>query len=289
MISLQERANKKVCFIAGVGHSGSTLLGFVLGSHSHCFYAGEAEKTGHLHNSQEPEEKRVCKICGADCPVWHDFVVCEGVDLYEQISTRTKKTIIVDSTKNTRWIRKQIDTLSNTTSELFVIFLQRDGRAVINSWIRKYPARGAGELIGNWARQVGWTQALFDRFDGKKIKVRYEELATEPERVTRELCAFLEIAYQPDMLSFYQHEHHPLGGNNGTQFLVAKAQGGGIKNPYALLSDRNRAYYRNHPLGIRLDMRWEQEIDPEVGRLFDKMAGQINAELEWGPDQREKD
>ena len=281
MTHAQQRVNEKVCFIAGAGHSGSTLLGLILGSHGDCFYAGEAEKTNHLGNADAHEMKRLCKICGRDCPIWQGFVVREADDLYEQIAARTGKPIIVDSTKHTRWLSKQIDFLGHTTAESFMIFLQRDGRAVINSWIRKYPTQNVKELIAGWIRQIQRTKALFDGFDGTKIEVRYEQLATEPARVTQELCAFLEMPYQPAMLDFFQHEHHPLGGNNGTQFLVAKAQSDRIKSPYVRLSTRNRYYYEDHPLAIRIDLRWKKELDPAVERLFEEMAGQENAELEW--------
>ena len=281
MTQTQQRMNQKVCFIAGAGHSGSTLLGLVLGSHSDCFYAGEAEKTEHLGDEKTPEIKRVCKICGLDCPIWQNFAVPRAGDLYEAISAQTRKPIVVDSTKHTRWLSKQIDILRSTTAEPFLIFLHRDGRAVVNSWIRKNPTEDVAELIAGWIRQIQRTRALFEGFDGKKTKVRYEELATEPARVTRELCAFLGIDYQPAMLDFFHHEHHPLGGNNGTQFLVAKAQSERIKNPYARLSDRNRTYYQDHPLAICIDLRWKQELSPAVERLFEEMAGHENAEFEW--------
>jgi len=273
--------NQKVCFIAGAGHSGSTLLGLVLGSHSDCFYAGEAEKTEHLGDEKTPEMKRVCKICGPDCPIWQNFVVPGAGDLYEGISVQTGTPIIIDSTKHTRWLSKQIDILRSTMAEPFLIFLQRDGRAVLNSWIRKNPTEDVAELIAGWIKQIQRTRTLFDGFDGKKTKVRYEELATEPARVTQELCTFLEMPYQPAMLDFFHHEHHPLGGNNGTQFLVAKAQSARIEKPYVRLSDRNRTYYADHPLTMRIDLRWKQELDLAVERLFEEMVGQENAEFEW--------
>ena len=41
-------ANAAVCFVGGAGHSGSTLLGLVLGAHPSVFYAGEANKSRFL-------------------------------------------------------------------------------------------------------------------------------------------------------------------------------------------------------------------------------------------------
>ena len=56
--------------ICGAGHSGSTLLGMILGSHSQAFYMGEGGKARYLGDEKKPLRKRVCKICGEACPVW---------------------------------------------------------------------------------------------------------------------------------------------------------------------------------------------------------------------------
>ncbi len=276
-----QRINQKVCFICGAGHSGSTLLGLILGSHTDCFYSGEASKTRFLQDQNKQIKKRVCKICGPDCVVWGELSLSDRIDLYEQLSAKTQKTIIIDSAKNIDWLTEQLDALSNTSSQAFLIFLQRDGRAVINSRVRKYSEKDVKELIQGWMTQIQMTDALFNSFPHKKIKIHYEDLATEPASVVQTICEFLEISYQPEMLNYYQHEHHPLGGNNGTQFLVAKAQSEKIKNPFVSLSDRTRDYYQDHNLGITLDLRWKQELDPSVERLFEEMAGQVNQELKW--------
>ncbi|MCL1465829.1 sulfotransferase [Argonema galeatum] len=272
---------KKAVFICGAGHSGSTLLGLILGSHSDCFYCGEGQKTNFLQNQTKAISKRVCKICGANCPVWSDLKLSERVNLYEQISAKAQKPIIIDSSKGRQWLQKQLESLKNTDIKQYLIFLQRDGRAVINSRITKYPEKNFKYLIEEWVAKGQMTNELFNNFDHKKIKIRYEVLATQPESVTQKLCNFLDIEYQPEMLKYYEHEHHPLGGNNGTQFLVAKAQREKIKDPFVKVGEYKKDYYENHELGIKLDLRWQKELDPSVERLFEEMAGKENAEMKW--------
>ena len=51
-------------WIIGAGHSGSTLLGMMLGAHSSVFYAGEAKKSVFLGDPTKPKRKRECKLCG---------------------------------------------------------------------------------------------------------------------------------------------------------------------------------------------------------------------------------
>jgi hypothetical protein len=278
---LRAPTNKKVCFIAGAGHSGSTLVGMVLGSLPDCFYAGEAGKTRYLHNSKKDPRKRMCKLCGPECPVWSGFHVRGDIDLYEQISQTVDKPIVIDSTKNLKWLRERVRSLEATSSVPHFIFLQRDGRAVINSRVRKYPNKDPEDLIGAWVERMVETQALFDELTCPKAILRYEEFASEPERMTRQLCQFLNIDYLSDVLDFYLHEHHPLGGNNGTQLLVARHQGPNPERPYQRIGDRSREYYEKHIAGIKLDLRWKTELDPEIARLFDRVAGDVNDSLRW--------
>lgn len=63
----------KVAYIAGCSYSGTTLLGFLLGSHPRVFFAGEVNQ---FNRAVPPEtlrpQRRVC-TCGLpydECPVW---------------------------------------------------------------------------------------------------------------------------------------------------------------------------------------------------------------------------
>jgi len=276
-----DKYNEKVCFIAGAGHSGSTLLGLILGSNPECFYAGEANKIKFLGTSLGEEENRFCKICGNNCPIWTNLKLPEDMHIYEYLSAKTNRSLIIDSTKKISWIDQRIDEVSKTSSKIFLIYLTRDGRAVVNSRIRKYPNMEVSQLIKDWIEQIKATNYLFENFSGNKIKIQYEEIAEEPEKSIKKLSDFLGISYDAKMLNYYEFEHHPLGGNSGTQSLIAKAQKDSIKNPHVKLSDRNQYYYENHPLEIKLDLRWKNEMSKDTLDLFQMMASELNYEFMW--------
>lgn len=278
---MSERISQKVCFIGGAGHSGSTLLGFILGSHSQGFYCGEASKTRFLGDERKRIAKRVCKICGVNCPVWSNFSPDSPLDLYEQVARLVDKPLIIDSAKNVDWIRQQSQRLEQTSSQQFLIFLQRDGRAVINSRMRKYPEMDVSELIQDWKQQIECTMHLFDQYPHPKLSIHYEDLASQPIPTVQRICQFLEIDYQAEMLNYTQQDHHVLGGNNGTQFLVAKAQQDKLTAPFVALSERNRYYYEEHSANIVLDLRWKQELDSSTVKVFEDLAGDVNQTLKW--------
>lgn len=266
--------------ICGAGHSGSTLLGMVLGTAPNAFYVGEGAKIRYLHDEKKPLKKRVCKICGEPCPVWSKFHWDRSRPLYRQVAEHTGASIIVDSTKNPEWINERTAELRQSGDRSALVLLLRDGRAVINSRLRKYPERDPNQQITDWMAQVDRSEALFEAFEGPKIRIHYEEFASTPDPVVRRICEVAGIRYQPGMLDFSSRPHHPLGGNNGTQFLAAREQAAG--DSFVSLPNRTRDYYKDHPAGISLDLRWKQELKPEHAALFDQVAGRFNTALKWG-------
>ncbi|HJL17148.1 MAG TPA: sulfotransferase [Sandaracinaceae bacterium LLY-WYZ-13_1] len=276
---MTDRVHRLGVAICGAGHSGSTLLGLVLGSHSACFYAGEAKKTLFIGDPDKPLRKRVCKICGAGCPVWGRFEVPPRPDVLEQIARLTGAPTVVDSTKNVAWIRERAAELDAVGVPQKRIFLARDGRAVVNSRVRKYPDEDPAAVIDAWLAQVEATRALLAERPGDALTVRYEALATEPEPVVRRVCEHLGLDFEPAMLRYETHEHHPLGGNTGTQSVVARAAK--VDTPLAKVPARSRSYYAGLGGGFRLDRRWERELPDAVRALFERRAGEVNEAFRW--------
>lgn len=267
--------------ICGAGHSGSTLLGLILGSHSSGFYCGESRKVSYLGDPRKPLRKRVCKLCGEGCPVWSRFVWDRGRPLHDLIACAAGAQMVIDSTKSVEWIRERTGELAAAGIPAVLLFLGRDGRAVVSSRIRKYPDRAPAELIRRWRTQIEASRELYAAHDGPKHEVRYEVLASEPEATVRRLCGTIGIDFEPAMLDFQRHEHHPLGGNNGTQYLVARSRYDDPGQAFVSLGERSRDYYRRHGDGIELDRRWRRELAAPHRALFEQLAGDVNRDLRW--------
>ena len=252
----------------------------ILGSHSQCFYAGEAAKTRYFNSPQNPLRKQTCKFCGLGCPVWSKLDPANSEDIYSQIMAITQKPMIIDSTKRITWLQQKIAQVIEQDISPYLIFLQRDGRAVVNSRIRKSPDQDVKEIITAWMDKITETEELFATFSLPKIKLHYEQLATQPAQVVSDLCDFLEIIYEPSMLNYYHHEYHLLGGNSGTQSLVLKAQ----EQKYSSLVyklEKRQDYYKEHPPEIKLDLRWQTELSRDTIELFDHLAGEFNQPYKW--------
>jgi hypothetical protein len=150
---------------------------------------------------------------------------------------------------------------------------------VVNSRLRKYPERDPGAVVDEWLAQIRATEALLAERPEGALRIRYEELATEPAKVVREVCAFVGLEFEPDMLRYEAHEHHPLGGNTGTQSVVARASD--VDRTLARVPERSRAFYGDLGGGFRLDLRWTDELPAEVLRVFEQRAGAANEPFRW--------
>lgn len=274
---MKEERNLKVCFIIGAPHSGSTLLGLILGSHSSTFFAGEANKVSFFNDPSFEDERKFCRVCGKECKIWNE-IKPESTDLYFQLHKLTEKSIIIDSTKNLEWIHRQLELAEDNELDTCLIFLKRDVRAVINSLARKYPNKSIEELIDKWNTHIKETRELFSSFKGDKIEVYYEDLTLNLDHNIEKLCKFLDINYEPNMKDYYYKEHHSIGGNIGTHYLLLKAK---KYEQEWLLTERNEYYYRDHPLSIKLDERWKQELDKRFEKIIMKKTGHLFDEFTW--------
>lgn len=130
--------------------------------------------------------------------------------LYDAIRETSGVPLIVDASKvYTKGIALHLK--APTRSRL--ILLSRDGRAVMYSHLRSGFNRR--QAVQGWKRYYLRTLPILARYVPQEqiIRIRYEELMTDPEAQARRLCEFLELSYDPAMLDFGSKVHHLTNGN----------------------------------------------------------------------------
>jgi hypothetical protein len=289
----------------GPGHCGSTLLDLILGSHSKAFSLGEFRmigKTLERHNG-----RKLCGICDDHCDFWNDKVglhilksfysrkntidqiiskICRLVlNPYFFIFFWFNKNVIIDSSKKPSWFKKQLTpAYTYFDVEPFLIYMVRDGRAVVNSYLRKYPEKGFVQIMDMWKSQILSMNQYYKGFpESKKITVKYEELATNPEKIVKSICNRLKIKFERQMLHYWKHEHHVIYGNLGTRSLIMKynrkshseSKNWSIKQ---ITNEKQvkKNYYEDLGLSIKLDLRWRHELSEEHIKMFSDLAEDLN-------------
>jgi hypothetical protein len=209
----------KIIYIAGLGHSGSTILDLSLGTLPGVTGLGEL-KTLMDDRSRGGHFSSVCS-CGkraAECLFWKDFpVLMEGKMNYEEKietvldhlkSVYGGETTMVDSSKNSygylEYMKKNHD--------LKLIFLTRD----VRSWsYSRHLSTGKPwhyYLLRWWLENLKLIAQL-KRMKIDYFRVGYEELAMYPEYILKKITDFAGLDYADAMLSPGKSGSHIISGN----------------------------------------------------------------------------
>ena len=109
--------------------------------------------------------------------------------------------------------------------------------------------RGIGDFAVAWQREVRGAQAFGRTHPYHEL--RYEDLVEQPESHLREVCAFLDLEYEPGMLEYHRREDPLL--------------------------------YADHPRlaepPVRDTRSWRKEMRPADAALFEAIAGDLLVEL----------
>lgn len=286
----------KVIFILGTGHCGSTLLDLILGSHSKMFSLGEVLR---VVSSTPPVP--TCDICDESCGFWKPellealknsynysipnrigrklgLVRSAEVSFYQNLLKASQKNILVDSSKSAGWITRNGKALKSSGVEPVLIYLSRDGRAVVNSYYRKYPERGLDGISHEWNSRITAINECFNSWANEsKTHIRYEDLAKSPIETIQELTKFLQIPFETDMMRFWEHDHHLVNGNAGTKSMLLKFKNTHKHKQWVEANDKE--YYKEKELGIKFDERWKRELSADQVSVIESIIENLNSSL----------
>ena len=168
-----------------------------------------------------------------------------------------------------RWGEKSLHT-EHHAAEVFtefpdarIVHMLRDPRDRYSSAIKRHgrDVHRVAAATGRWllSTRAGLRDA--QRWPGRYMILRYEDLASEPEATMREVCAFFGEDFEPEMLRMgAEPEHRDAGGNSSF----------GDIEP-GMISTRGIGRYRS---GLSA-MEW---------RFVEAMAGPLMAALGYEPD-----
>jgi Sulfotransferase family len=234
-------------FIVGVMRSGTTLLRLMLDAHPQLTITPEtkfipdmiAATKGGRTTAQEAMAPLLASTRWPDFHLSEEGLrdrlrAAEPLDptatlraLYEAYAERIGKPRWGDKTPG-HGVR--MPRIARALPEARFIHLIRDGRDVTVSRRRRAtdPAPVA-KHAKRWQARIRATRRHAARVD-HYIEERYEELVTDPERVLRRICEFIELDYEPAMLDYHEHAAerlreiaNPLGRKTADWRLEAHA------------------------------------------------------------------
>lgn len=238
MISSSPDHKINIIYILGSGHSGSTLIDLILGSHSAIESVGELNKIPE-YISIKNSRKCTCGNEISKCNYWQSILKKinnplaynindlenfdrSNYDLIENILDFSGKSVLVDSSKNSLRLEKLV------CSKLFkitIVHLVRDGRAVgySNKMKRKRikdKNSSNNKKYNFYASVAKWNKEnikFYNKFsnenDVKYLLIRYEDLVAYPRQTISDIISTFELSFEEEQLCFYKFQHHNISGN----------------------------------------------------------------------------
>ncbi len=243
--------SRQLVYIAGAGHSGSTLLGMVLSQHSRMIGLGEVHqvlresKFSGIAFTRKMEARCSCGGRIDECVFWGE--VARTIESASASSYVERYRILLDVFQRQFGddaipvdLSKGLEQLmalsrSDLPVRICVIHLLKDVRAFAVSNVdryRKLKSRGISATRGTrgfletfvrrfmpfffitWYRQNKRIKDALDREKIERFQLGYEELCFAPERSVRMMCEFLGKPVEPAMLSPLEaSKSHILRGN----------------------------------------------------------------------------
>ncbi|MGK0387743.1 MAG: hypothetical protein ACI94Y_000469 [Maribacter sp.] len=190
--------------------------------------------------------------------------------MYHLLMEESGKNVLVDSSKNIfralltyKLLRKEFD--------VKILFLVRDGRAVMQSFQKKKSSfvldESKGEvkqfeikkfsnsvLVNGWVRQNLFCLTLLKLFVKKKdlFQAKYEDVTLHPSSMLKQIVEWIGLDYKEKMLDLKSNVNHMMGGH----------------------PSRVNAKTINPP-----SYSWKKELPQEVLDLFNSRGGWLNKYL----------
>ncbi|SHG22852.1 Sulfotransferase family protein [Jatrophihabitans endophyticus] len=186
-------------FVFSSVRSGSTLLRLVLDSHSQICAPHEMHLAALEVRATRGNAAKALRMMELDEQTLGNLLWDRVLHLRLAESGKSR---IVDKTPHTtlQWQR-----VAAFWPRLRPLFLLRHPLRIAESLIASRPDVPDAD---HYARVTAYAVALHEaqaRLDG--YTTRYEDFTTEPARVTREICDWLGVAWEPEMLAYGEKKH----------------------------------------------------------------------------------
>jgi hypothetical protein len=183
-------------FLLSSVRSGSTLLRMILDSHSRLHAPHELHlKDLKVDLDGDYADKAMGELGLDQRELEH--LLWDRVLHYEL--TRSGKPTIINKTPDDVLMWRRI---AACWRDARFIFLLRHPGDVVASWWRARPHYSEEEVVES---VLSYTTAVQEaRAELPGVTVRYEDLLADPETVTRNLCAYLGVEWEPGMLEYGQ-------------------------------------------------------------------------------------
>jgi hypothetical protein len=286
----EERA--PVPFIVGVGRSGTTMLRLMLDAHPDLAIPPETHFVPELIDAIDGGATPVQAVeTMTEVRQWGDLHTdpADVVEAWQKLGAfeagpalRSFYEIYAERQGKPRYGEKtpayvkNMRKIEGTLPEARFIHVIRDGRDVaLSRWKRtlgdKEPAPAA-QVAEGWQRRIRRAQKQGSKLN-HYLELRYEDLVTETEPNLRKIAEFIELDWDPVMLTYYEHAAERMSE-------MARDLPATDGKPTRPGEERMQAHaMTQEPPDPSAMYRWKEKMSPEDVVAFDAAAGELLGEL----------
>jgi len=261
-------------FVLSSWHSGSTWVGYVLGSTPKSAFLGEYFRAWN-------EQARVpCTLCAmhglSECAVLHDIEKLPAEQAFAIAAERTGKPVLVDNSKSIDWTKRF---LRRHDLRCRVVHVVKDPRGWVASARRRHGADNLEQALTSWCKENQTMRDFVRAFGDRGVTVCYDLLAEHPHREFRRLFRFCGLPFSEQALRYWQTKHHAFAANGASHAIIEANSKGSAPGHFATGDD---AYYERHSQRQFHDLRWRESLTadeeatirshPEVTTLMSSMG-----------------
>ena len=205
-------------FIVGSARSGTTLLRLILNAHPEVAVPPESRFVVELYDSDEVDTEGFLRRLSAHKRFQTWDIPVEAVSAELGPATRVTYADAIRATfrayaiangkiswgdKTPRYV-ENLDLLCKILPEARVVHLIRDGRNVALSYADvPFGPKTVGRAAALWARRVTAGRDAYPRIGKDRyLEIRYEDLVEDPAGETKDICAFLDLEFDPGMMDY---------------------------------------------------------------------------------------
>jgi hypothetical protein len=278
-------------FVVGVGRSGTTLLRLMLDTHPDLAMPPETGFIPDLIAAAHEADASADDLLQAVTShrKWGDFGI-EPSELRARWAAldpirargavRAFYELYAEKQGKPRWGDKtpgytmHMRRIAQTLPEARFIHVIRDGRAVAHSRMTSLSLQPVPmkQVARRWRKRLSRARRQGARLD-HYLEIRYEDLVTDTEAVLRTVCEFIELDWDPDMLSYHRRSEERLAELDRDIPAWEGKLARSAESRMALHEQTTKP-----PDPARID-RWRSEMGAEDLATFEDVAGELLTEL----------
>lgn len=272
--SMTDLAPVTVIDFRSLSYTGTTWLNLLAASHDAIFSLVLPQRVyAALRGEVAPDE--LCMLHRGDCPFWPNALqrIDPELNLYAQLASLSETSHIV--LNNPFVDPRGLTDLEAPEVEVRKVTIVRDPRAVVASYLARSNAT-VPEAISWVVDHAGLAEAPAGQ---PSVRFRYEDVVADQHRFLADLGSFVGLTYDESAVRFWEHEHHPAGGNGGPFALILRHENGSTHDP---MIEQRYERVNADPLDVANPARWADVLTADDLALLTERSAELRNR--WGYD-----